>query len=128
MSRRLWRIVRSEAGIREFGIGDSVGQAEPCGFAAASTLHDEKDPLGGSFHLHGANRPAAPALPNPQSRIPNPERAKRAQAYAALCTACTDRPDGSTTFFSDGSHSSAAAVEQATDGPPGTHSAAQACG
>lgn len=48
--------------------------------------------------------------------------------YALSCTACTARPDGSTMFFRLASHSSAAGVEQATDGPPGTHSAAQACG
>jgi hypothetical protein len=48
--------------------------------------------------------------------------------YALSCTACTARPEGSTMFFRLASHSSAAAVEQATEGPPGTHSAAQACG
>jgi hypothetical protein len=48
--------------------------------------------------------------------------------YELSCTACTARPEGSTMFFRLASHSSAAAVEQATEGPPGTHSAAQACG
>ncbi len=53
----------------------------------------------------------------------------RLPRYSAFsCTDCTARPDGSTMFFKLGSHSSAAAVEHATDGPPGTHSAAHACG
>mmetsp|Transcript_4497 Transcript_4497/g.7584 ORF Transcript_4497/g.7584 Transcript_4497/m.7584 type:complete len:111 (-) Transcript_4497:1611-1943(-) len=45
-------------------------------------------------------------------------------AYASSCTPATERPEGSSLPAQLASHSAAVAVEQATEGPPGTVSAA----